>query len=158
MINKNNTNYNSAYVDVNVIRRDIQKYCNHISLYSVPFLEFIFHRNGEVSQEELAKKFPELVHSRAAYSIAGLCFTLEGKLDTLPEHFSNNGRISFIAQSITRPIFMEEAQMILQNQECVAPNNSSNLQHNQQAPSLEQTQYTITGDETRDSDNDLSDL
>ncbi|WPX97952.1 hypothetical protein [Candidatus Fokinia crypta] len=156
MINKNNSIF-----DRDMMRENIHECCQKILARSPRILEFILskaHKNEVPSQKE-CESFHELRESPVLLTnVNELWLTLNGRPYYLTDFLQQNERVVSTLSSIARPIFMEEAQMILQNQECIAPNNSSNLQHNQQAPSLEQTQYTITGDETRDSDNDLSDL
>ncbi|WPX97953.1 hypothetical protein [Candidatus Fokinia crypta] len=148
-------------LDRDLIRKYIHKFCDEILLYSPEILQFILRKNGEVSWEELIQNYPLIMDSpKLACGVYDLhILILEGQSYFIPRILQNDERVNAVMSSIARPIFIEEAQMMLQSQECAAPNNSSNLQHNQQqAPSLEQSQYTIAGDETHDSDNDLSDL
>ncbi|WPX97936.1 hypothetical protein [Candidatus Fokinia crypta] len=148
------------FYDPDVIRQSIHKSCAEILLCSSEILKFIFQKNGVVSRAELMQNYPEIRQLPIlSFSVFELCDTIQGNAHFIPDVMQDDERVSAMMSSIARPIFMEEAQMMLQSRGCIAPNNSSNLQHNQQqAPSLEQSQYTIAGDETRDSDNDLSDL
>ncbi|WPX97937.1 hypothetical protein [Candidatus Fokinia crypta] len=160
MLTKTSPEGNKDFLNHDVIRESIRKSCNKILLYSSKILQSILQKEGVVSPRELAQNYPQIPYLPGLESAVNeLCSTLKGQAYFMPEFLQFDEGINAAMSSIARPIFIEEAQIILQSQGCIAPSNSSNLQHNQQqAPSLEQSQYTVAGDEIHDSDNDLSDL
>ncbi|CAK65819.1 unnamed protein product (macronuclear) [Paramecium tetraurelia] len=154
---KNNTIRKCFYFNNDDVRKDIKMYCEDIMFYSVALLEFFYDKKGEFSPEELNENFPDLRNKPLLDSVRELWLALQGRLHTFSVHLRFNDRISRLTQSIVRPIFMEEAELVLQQRQKYGCLNSSlSILENLPLPNLEHSQYTIDNDETRDSENDLS--
>ncbi|AWD33162.1 hypothetical protein Fsol_00364 [Candidatus Fokinia solitaria] len=154
MLNQNNAKSNKSFFDADVARENIHKCCEQLASRAPHVLEFIFQKKGVVSQQELVENFPEITDSYMVMdNVTILWHAFDGKPYYLPYYVRYDEYVNQIMQSITRPIFMEEAQMMLQNQATQQPITPNNLQQQQiAAPSTEQNQCTVQENENYDVD------
>ncbi|AWD33168.1 hypothetical protein Fsol_00370 [Candidatus Fokinia solitaria] len=159
MLNKNNTKSNEDkfksnedFFNSDITREVIHEYCEIILPLAPDILKFFLHKNGNVPRMELIKKFPTLTSSRDLDRVVEkLRHTLVGEAPYLPDYMLFNRHVHDAIRSIAVPIFMEEAQMMLQNQATPHHVTSNHLQQQQvAAPSPEQSQCAAPHSEIHD--------
>ncbi|AWD33165.1 hypothetical protein Fsol_00367 [Candidatus Fokinia solitaria] len=153
MIDKDNTKYKKNASEYETVHGIVHRCCKTILPISSEVLELLLHKSGDISRKELAQKFPKLwgPFSILGEAVEELLCTLDGKPYYLPDALRTHGDLNAAIRSIAVPIFMEEAQMMLQNQATPHHVTSNHLQQQQvAAPSPEQSQCAAPHSEIHD--------